>query len=98
MIPKPGKDLSSPLNYRPTSLLNSLGKLFEKIILKRQNYQLRELNVIRDEQLGFKRGHSTTHAPLRKVELITHGFNYRKATVMLFFDIERVSTRFGSQG
>jgi hypothetical protein len=35
MVPKPGKDHTSPLNYRPISLLNSLGKVFEKIILKR---------------------------------------------------------------
>jgi hypothetical protein len=89
MFPNPGKDLTSPLNYRPISLLNSLGKLFEKIILKRLNSQLRERIVLRDEQFGFKRGHSTTHALLRNVERITHGFNYRKATVMLFLDIER---------
>jgi hypothetical protein len=58
MLPKPGKDPTSPLNYRPISLLNSLGKLFEKIILKRLNFQLRELKVIRNDQHGFTRGHS----------------------------------------
>jgi hypothetical protein len=89
MFPKPGKDLISPLNYRPINLLNSLGKLFEKIILNRLNSQLRERNVLRDEQFGFKRGHSMTHALLRNVERITHGFNHRKATVTLFLDIER---------
>jgi hypothetical protein len=98
MLPKPGKDLSSPLNYRPISLLNSLGKLFEKIILKRLNYQLREQNVIWDEQFGFKRGHSTTHALLRNVERITHGFNYRKATVILFLDIERAFDKVWTTG
>jgi hypothetical protein len=30
MFPKPGKDLTSPINYRPIRLLNSLGKIFEK--------------------------------------------------------------------
>jgi hypothetical protein len=98
MLPKPAKDLSSPSNYRPINLLNSLGKLFEKIILKRLNYQLRELNVIRDEQFGFKRGHSMTHALLRNVERITHGFNYRKATIMLFLDIERAFDKVWTTG
>jgi hypothetical protein len=35
MLPKPGKDHSSPLNNRPISLLNSLAKLFEKNIAER---------------------------------------------------------------
>jgi hypothetical protein len=89
MLPKPGKDHTSQLNYRPINLLNSLGKRFEKIILKRLNFQLRELKVIRNEQYGFKKGQSTTYALLRNVERITHGFNYNKATVMLFLDTER---------
>jgi hypothetical protein len=98
MFPKAGKDLTSPLNYRPISLLNSLGKLFEKIILKRLNSQLSEQNILREEQFGFKRGHSTTHALLRNVERITHGFNYKKATVMLCLDIERAFDKVWNTG
>jgi hypothetical protein len=33
MLSEPDKDHSSPLNYRPISLLNSLVKVFEKILL-----------------------------------------------------------------
>jgi hypothetical protein len=90
MLPKPGKDHSSPLNYRPISLLNSLAKLFEKMILKRLNFQLREMSVIRYDQYGFTSGHSTTHALLRNVERITHGFNNNKATATLFLNTEWV--------
>jgi hypothetical protein len=97
MLTNPGKGNSSPLNYRPTNLLNSLGNLFEKIILKRLNFQLREIKIIRDDQYGFKSRHCTTHALLRNVERTTHGFN-NKATVTLFLDTEGLSTRFGSQG
>jgi hypothetical protein len=78
----------SPLNYRPISLLNSLGKLFEKITLKKLNFQLRKLKVIRNDQYGFTRGHSTAHALLRNVESITHGFSNNKATITLFLDTE----------
>ena len=35
-FPKKGKDLSNPQNYRPISLLSVVGKLLEKVILKRQ--------------------------------------------------------------
>jgi hypothetical protein len=55
--------------------------------LKRLNFQLGKLKAIRNEQYGFKRGHCTTHALLRNVDLITHCFN-NKATVTLFLDIE----------
>jgi hypothetical protein len=89
MLPKPDKDHTPPLKYRPVSLLNSLRKLFEKIILKRLNFQLRELKVVRNDKCGFRRGHTTTHALLRKVERITHGFNNGKAAVALFPGIER---------
>jgi hypothetical protein len=88
MLPKTGKDNTSPLNYRPISLLNSLAKLFENILLIRLNFKLKELNLIREEQYGFKKGHSTTHA-LTRIERITLGFNNNKATLALFLDIER---------
>jgi hypothetical protein len=32
LIKKPGKDKSNPDSYRPTSLLTSLSKIFEKVI------------------------------------------------------------------
>jgi hypothetical protein len=38
MLPKAGKDHTSPLNYRPINLLNSLGKRPEKIILKKTKF------------------------------------------------------------
>jgi hypothetical protein len=63
MLPKPGNDHTSALIFRLTNLL--VGKRFENIILKRLNFQLWELKVIRNDQYGFKRGHSTTHALLR---------------------------------
>jgi hypothetical protein len=53
MLPKPGKDHMSTLNYRPRSLLYSLDKLFEKIILKKLLFQLQEVKVIRNDKHGF---------------------------------------------
>jgi hypothetical protein len=67
MLQRPGKDHACPLNFKPTSTLNSLGNLFEKIILKRLNFQLWELQIIREDQYVFKKGHSTTYTLLRNI-------------------------------
>jgi len=49
MLPKHGKDLSTPLNYRPISLLDSFAELFENFLLKRFNSKVKELNLIRQD-------------------------------------------------
>ena len=50
--------------------------------------KVKELNLNRKDQYGFKRGHCTTHALLRLIEGITQGFNNNKATIVPFLDIE----------
>jgi hypothetical protein len=87
-----------PTEFRQISLLNSSGNLFEEISLKRTNFQLREMKVIRNDQYGFKRGHSATHALLRNAERITHGFNNNKATVTFVLDIEQAFDKFWTTG
>jgi exonuclease III len=88
-IPKAGKDLSSPSNYRPISLLNSLSKIFEKIILSRLNDYLSRNKIIPNEQFGFRRGHSTNHQLLRVSRFIQNSLNLKQSTGMLTFDIEK---------
>jgi hypothetical protein len=51
-ISKPGKDHSNPSNYRPISLLSSISKLFEKIILKRLQDFISANNILPDHQDG----------------------------------------------
>jgi len=57
-IPKPGKDPKIPENYRPISLLSTLSKIFERLIL--QHLQKDVLRKIRGEQFAFRPAHSTT--------------------------------------
>jgi hypothetical protein len=56
---------------------------------KRLNFKLKGLKVLREDQFGFKKCHTTTHALLRMLERIALGFNNKKATLALFLDIER---------
>jgi hypothetical protein len=48
-ILKPGKDPALPSSYRPISLVDTIGKLFEKILLARILHVVKERGLLRDE-------------------------------------------------
>jgi hypothetical protein len=52
-ILKLGKDATLPSSYRPISLLDTVGKLFEKILLIRVLWEVNEPRLLHDEQFGF---------------------------------------------
>ena len=59
-------------NYRPTSLLPSLSKVFERIICNRLLSFFISMNTIASTQYGFRHDRSTNHAML---DLITTCFD-----------------------
>ena len=61
-----GGDLDSPSSYRPLSLLNTLGKLFELLLRPRIQQAVRDAGGLNDRQYGFRRGRSTIRS-IRKV-------------------------------
>jgi len=73
-ILKPGKDPALLSSYRPISLLDTIGKLFEKILLDRILYVVNERGLLRDEQFGYRPGHSTSLQLARFVERIARNF------------------------
>jgi hypothetical protein len=58
-ILKPGKDPALPSSYRPISLSDTIGKLFEKILLCRILHEVSERGLLCDKQFGFRPKHST---------------------------------------
>jgi hypothetical protein len=60
-IAKPGKDHSNPSKYRPKSMLSSVSKIFEKIILERLEDFVCTNNVLPDHLFGFRMTHSMPH-------------------------------------
>ena len=51
---KPGKDLALPTFYRPISLLDTVGKVFENILLSRFMAEINYRDVLRNEQFRFR--------------------------------------------
>lgn len=88
-ILKPGKDPTSPSSYRPISLLSSLSKLFEKLILSRLLAVVNENNIMLPEQFGFRSGHSTSHQLLRLTNNIRANKAVSKSTAMALLDVEK---------
>jgi hypothetical protein len=88
-IPKPGKDLSLPSSYRPITLLPTVGKMFEKLILERMLEFEKEARVLINQQFGFRSKHSTTQQVLRITEKVSQRFNEDKSTAMVLLDIEK---------
>jgi hypothetical protein len=91
MIPKPGKSPNDHKSYRPISLLNITGKIFERILTNCLNLLLESYNLLPPEQFGFRAQRSTQN-PIVLVELqtdITRHANLGECTVGVFLNIER---------
>ena len=88
-IPKPGKDHSDPLSYRPITLLPTIGKVFEKLTLIKLVTFEEANNIIIPEQFGFRSRHSTIQQILRITENIAINFNNNYSTGMALLDIEK---------
>jgi hypothetical protein len=88
-ILKPGKDPAQPTFYRLISLLDTISKPFESILLTRILNEVGECGLLRDEQFGFRPGHSTIIQLARRVERITRNFGEKKLTGAVFLDVAK---------
>lgn len=57
-----GGGLSDTNNYRPISIINSITKIFEKLIFNQLSSYLANNNILSQHQSGFRPGHSTSTA------------------------------------
>jgi len=88
-ILKPGKDLALPSSYRPISLLDTIGKPFEKILLARILHEKIERGLMRDEQFGFSPRHGTSLQLARLVERMTRNFGEKRLTGAVSLDVAK---------
>ena len=94
-IHKPGKPANSPTSYRPISLLPTISKLYERILLERIKPYL---HAIPKHQFGFKTKHSTCHQIQRISEIIVHGFEKKQYTTAAFLDLTQAFDKVWHRG
>ena len=88
VISKPNKSSYDSLkSFRPIVLLNTLGKLIEKVIRERLQFQVISNNFIHQSQLGRLKLKSTTDADIALTHFICTGWIKNLLTSSLVFDI-----------
>ena len=74
-------------------MLNVLGKIFEKIILKRRRPIIKSQNIIPYSQFGFRTNHSTIHQIHRLTDKIASSFEKKKYCLGVFLDVAQAFDR-----
>ncbi|PSR72023.1 hypothetical protein PHLCEN_2v12104 [Hermanssonia centrifuga] len=90
VIPKPGKDdYTKAKSFRPIVLLNCLGKLCEKVLANRMQFDAQKFGLVHPCQYGGTMAHSTTDARINLAHQIRAGWQANLHTSMLLLDISQ---------
>ena len=76
-------------NYRPISLLSSVSKIFEYVILDQLTGYLVTNNILCSEQFGFRAGYSTELAALRLIDQMIGDIDAGKIPLNIFIDLSK---------
>lgn len=87
MILKTGKYVKQPFNHRLISMLNTMFKVFEFILL--DDLKLATATTIRPEKFGFWAQHSTTNLLVNVINNYTDNLNKRYKTAVVLLNIEK---------
>jgi len=86
---KPGKEKSDEIpNYRPINLLNTGGKVLEKLLIKRSNHHFLAQDNMSKIQFGFSSQRSTTDAAMAVKEFIEVGLSAGEILVLISLDVK----------
>jgi ribonuclease HI len=88
-IPKPNKDHSDPLNYRPIALTSCLCKTMERMINNRLVWFIESNELFTEYQCGFRSKRSTLDHLVAFETYIRDAFISREHVVAIFFDLEK---------
>ena len=85
-------------NYRPISLLNSVAKLFEKLVFKYLYNHLQDNNMLSSLQSGFIPGDSTVNQLVYLYHIFTEALDAGKEVRTVFCDISKAFDRVWHEG
>ena len=87
LLKSSGLDHNVLKNFRPVSNLTFLGKLIERVVLKRLNDHLSKNNLHCPEQSGYKKHHSTETLLIRIWNDLLVASDEKSATVVMMLDL-----------
>ena len=64
-------------NYRPISVLNTFSKIYDRY------------NILYQNQFGFRQRHSTHHAIITLVDIITESLDHEDIVIGIFLDLKK---------
>ncbi len=80
---------SATINYRPISLLEMPGKLYERVIQGRLNTFISENNIVQERQHGFRTYKGTHTALTTTYETITNALADKKQVYVILRDVDK---------
>jgi hypothetical protein len=89
LIPKLGKYPKELTSYRPISLLSTVNIIFEKLLLRRINTDLKPDDWIPPHQFGFRNQHSTVQQTHRIIHTIHKALEDKQYCASVFLDVSQ---------
>ena len=87
-----GLSFPNPSSYPCLSAVSTLsifGKIFEKVIYKRLYSFLSSKGILYDNQYGFRKGHSTSHALNYSIDLVRKSVTGGKHVLVICIDLSK---------